>query len=169
LDDDFDLPEGPDLDEVDDDDGSVGVDDAEDLLLSELRDGEPEDVGLDTESTGSESALVTSLLDIEDEESDTAADEGALDIDDEIDAEGEEHGWTEGSEGSGGSEPWDDDMTDELGEQPGEDGGEEGVDDPLLDSLPEELQRPRVADDDDGEGVVDDSMEDLVRDIGEGV
>jgi hypothetical protein len=164
LDDDFDLPEGGD---DDDDDGTIGVEDAEDLLLSELRD-EPEDVGLDTESAGAEGALVTQLLDIDDDES--ALDDGAgpLDLEDDIDAEGDEHGWTEGSEGSAGEDPWEEGLGDELGDSLGDDGGEEGVDDPLLDGLPEELQRPGALDEDNEEGVLDDSMEDLVRDIGEG-
>ena len=47
-----------------------------------------------------------------------------------------------------------------------EDGGEEGVDDPLLDGLPDELPRPPESAEDDEEGVVDGSLDDLVREIG---
>jgi hypothetical protein len=158
---DLDLPEG----DEPEDDGGVGVDDADELLLSDLRD-EPEDVGLDTETAGSADALSTQLLDLDDEAAEgSLVDDTPLELDADIDAEGDEHGWTEGSEGAG-NEPWDESESFDFDEEAAEDGGEEGVDDPLLDGLPEELPRPPESAEDDDEGVIDGSLDDLVREIG---
>jgi hypothetical protein len=160
-DDDLDLPQ----DEALDDDGAVGVDDADELLLQDLRD-EPEDVGLDTESVGGGDALATQLLDLQDDETDDPSDDAPLEIDADIDAEGDEHGWTEDSEGGAENEPWDEGLTDDLDDGLAADGGEEGVDDPLLDGLPDDLPRRPDEDADDEEGVADGSLDDLVREIG---
>jgi hypothetical protein len=159
-DDDLDLPEG----DAPDDDGAVGVDDADELLLHDVRD-EPEDVGLDTESLGGADALAAQLLDVLDDETSALTDDAPLEIDADIDAEGDEHGWTDDSEGAEG-EPWEEGLTDDLGDELGDDGGEEGVDDPLLDGLPDDLSRPREDGEDDEEGVIDGSLDDLVREIG---
>ena len=159
--DDLDLPEG----DEPEDDGSVGVDDAEELLLSDLRD-EPEEVGLDTEATGSADALSTQLLDLDEEADDPLADDTPLELEADIDAEGEEHGWTHDSEGAG-NEGWDEASEGfDFDEEVPEDGGEEGVDDPLLDGLPEEVPRAPESAEDDQEGVIDGSLDDLVREIG---
>jgi hypothetical protein len=118
------------------DDEEVGVADADELLLHDLGD-EPEDVGLDTEALGG--AELGASLDADDADEGQAGllDDAPLEVESEIDADGEEHGWTEDSEGA--SEGWDEELPPELAEDGGGgDAGEEGVDDPLLDGLPEE-------------------------------
>lgn len=147
----LDIPNAGDLD-----DEGAGVEDAEQLLFSELDDG-PEEVGLDVESIASTEGL-PALNDLDDED-ELAGDEddGPLELEDEIDAEGEEHGWTEDNEGSAAG--WDDELPDELSDDAGLDAGEEGVDDPLLDGLSDDHALPPV-DDEDDEEEADDKPED---------
>lgn len=152
----LDVPHGSDLD----DDG-LGVADAEELLFNELEDA-PEDVGLDTESLAGSEGLPA--IDSDDEAEDRSADDDApLEIEHEIDADGEEGGWTRENEGS--SEGWDDELDEEFDDDFDKDAGEEGVDDPLLDGLPDDaFPRAQLGDDDD-EDDEEDWLDDLPPDL----
>jgi hypothetical protein len=146
------------------DDEEVGVLDADELLFSDIGD-ESEDVGLDADPLG----IADGMLALDDEKDDgtpsSLLDDAPLELDAEVDAEGEEGGWTEDNEGSG--ELWEDDLAIELpSEAVDEDAGEEGVDDPLLDGLPDE-RAPALSEDDDEDDEGDSWMdEELLRDIG---
>jgi hypothetical protein len=148
--------------EIEGDDEQLGVEDAEELMLQDLG-SEDEEVGLDTETLGSEAGLG---IELDMTEGESLLDETPLEIEADIDAEGEEHGWTEETEGT--DEPWDDMLPDDLDDgDDGDDGGEEGVEDPLLDGWPEDLPRGAIDDeDDDEEGFEDDDLEDFTREIG---
>ena len=158
IEDDDDFLDVPNASDVDDE--GLGVADAEELLFNELDEG-PEDVGLDTESGASSEGLAT--LDTDDDEDETALDDEApLEIEPEIDAEGEEGGWTRENEGS--TEPWDGELEDDdLEGDVDADAGEEGVDDPLLDGLPED-EPPRREDEDEDEDE-DEWLDDLPPDL----
>lgn len=146
---DDDLLDVPHASDVDDE--GTGVEDAEELLFSELDDA-PEEVGLDVESIASSEGL-PALNDLDDEDEDgSEQDETPLEIDDEIDADGDEEGWTDEAEAS--ATGWDDELPDDLSEDVDTDGGEEGVEDPLLDGLPEGQDLPPVDDEDDEEETV---------------
>ena len=142
------------LDELEDEE-AIGLDDSDALDLAEIEDA-PEDVGLDVETfAGTESGLA--LDDDEDDDAESALDDSTLEIEGELDDDEEEHGWTEGSEGTGDAfdEPLDDDDDDAA-----DDGGLEGVDDPLIDALVDDEQRSipldGVGDDDEAdEGVIE--------------
>jgi len=149
------------LDELEDfddeDEEAIGLGDGDALDRAEIEDA-PEDVGLDVETfAGTEDGLA--LDDDEDDPTESALDDSTLDIDGDLDDEEDEHGWTEGSEGTGGAfdEPLDDD--DEADES--DDGGLEGVDDPLIDALVDDEEHSIPIDGggdddaDDGEGVLD--------------
>ena len=140
----------------DEDEEAIGVEDADALDLAEIEDA-PEDVGLDVETfAGTESGLA--LDEDDDDDGESALDDSTLDIDGELDDDEDEHGWTEGSEGTG--DAFDEPLEDEDDEAD-DDGGLEGVDDPLIDALVDEHERSIPIDgvgddhDSDGEGVVE--------------
>lgn len=151
---------------LDADDEAPGLPEAEELALAEIGDG-PEEVGLDTELGALDP--FEPVVDVVDDDVSVSALEdepAAEDIVAELDAEGDESGWLDESEGS--NEDWDDDF--DTGEEEGfyDDGGLEGVDDPMLDSLVDVDDDPIRLDQDD-EAFGDDLGEDLLREIvGEG-
>ena len=145
-------------------DEEVGVDDAEELLFQEL-DLATEDVGLDAE-TGGADAFGALAIDDDDPSEDEPLEDATLPVEDDLDADEQEHGWLEDSDGSP-DDGWDDSLPDDLDDEEGDDGGEEGVDDPLLDGLPEDATRARRHDDeDDAEGFEDDGLDEFARELG---
>jgi hypothetical protein len=148
---------------LDADDEATGVPEAEELALADIDDG-PEDIGLDTE-VGTADAFEPGVD--ADEDDSALDDEPAGELVAEVDAEGEESGWLEESEGSG--EPYtDEDLADDDEDyDSSDDGGLEGVDDPLADGLDDEERERELEDDDSGFG--DELGEELLREIaGEG-
>jgi hypothetical protein len=128
---------------LDGDEEAPGIAEADELALAEIDDG-PEEIGLDTE-TG---AIDPFEFPIDPEEDLSLLDDGPLEeVVAEVDAEGEEGGWLEESEGS--SEPLGEDLVDddEDDEYSLDDGGLEGVDDPMLDDIEE--QEDLLGEDDD--------------------
>jgi hypothetical protein len=148
---------------LDADDEATGVPGAEDVALAEIGDG-PEDIGLDAE-VGMTDGFEPGVEPLE-EQASVLEDEPAGELIAEVDAEGDEGGWLEESEGS--AEPWSDgELDDDDEDYAGDDGGLEGVDDPLADGLDDEDGESHLGDDD---GTLGDELQDeLLREIaGEG-
>lgn len=144
--------------EFDADDEAAGLPEAEELAFAEISDG-PEEVGLDTE-LGMFDAFEPAI-DADDDIS-VLEDETLGELVAELDADGEESGWLEESEGSG--EVWEDDVSEDEEEYGHNDGGLEGVDDPLVDGLSDDEESTAL--DDDGDGPFGDPLGDeLLREI----
>ena len=117
----------------------VGTTDAEELILADIGEG-PEEVGLDVE-TGAEdergeAAAGAELLDADDsEEGDRWALEDRIELESDLDLDDDddEGGWTQDSEGMGGT--FDEEVGLDDEESATDDGGLEGVDDPMLDDF----------------------------------
>jgi hypothetical protein len=146
-----------------DGDDEAGVPGTEELALADIDDG-PEEIGLETE-LGMTDGFEPGVDAIE-EQASVLDDEPAGELIAEVDAEGDEGGWLEESEGS--SEPWsDEDLDDDDEDYAGEDGGLEGVDDPLADGLEDDDGESQLDEDDDTFG--DELNDELLREIaGEG-
>jgi hypothetical protein len=151
-------------DDLDEDDEATGVDDADELALSEIEDG-PEEIGLDVETLEGEGSLANLLDEEDDDDADSVLDDEPLDLGSDLDDDDDEEGWTEGSEGAGAA--WDDELLegDEGEDVDDDDGGLEGVDDPLVDGIVDEDERTIsiTGDDDDREEGV---LERLELDLG---
>lgn len=151
-------------DDLEEDDEATGVDDGDELGLSEIEDG-PEEIGLDVETLEGEGSLASLLDDEDDDDVASVLDDEPLDLGNDLDDDDDEEGWTEGSEGAGAA--WDDELLegDEGEDVDDDDGGLEGVDDPLVDGIVDEDERTIsiVGDDDDRE---DEAFERLELDLG---
>jgi hypothetical protein len=160
LDDEEDLELPPPLDA---DDEAIGVPGAEEAAVADIEDG-PEEIGLDAE-VGTADGFEPGVDPLE-EQASVLDDEPAGELVAEVDAEGDEGGWLEESEGS--AEPWaDEELADDDEDYAGDDGGLEGVDDPMADGLDDEEGESSLGDDD---GTLADELGDeLLREIaGEG-
>ena len=144
---------------LDGDDEVPGVAESEELALAEIPDG-PEEIGLETETGMLDSFEPgVDLL----EEPSMLLDEGAHDdFLAEVDADGEEGGWLEESEGLGGSS-FDEDLSLDDDEDFVDDGGLEGVDDPMVDGIDDDEDAKPGLDAEADEH--DDLGEDLLREI----
>jgi hypothetical protein len=145
------------------DDEATGVPEADELAVMDIDDG-PEEIGLEIE-LGTVDGFEPGVDALE-EQASVLEDEPAGELVADVDAEGDESGWLEESEGS--NEPWDeDDLADDDEDYAGDDGGLEGVDDPLADGLDDEDGESSLGDDDGAFG--DELGDELLREIaGEG-
>lgn len=154
-------------DDLDEDDEATGVDDADELTLSEIEDG-PEEIGLDVETLERDDAL-TGLDDEDDDVSaESALDDEPLELDTDLSEGEDEEGWTEGSEGAGAA--WDDELPTDADEdeEDADDGGLEGVDDPLIDGIPDDDERSITigGDEEEDEEDDDDALDRVELDLG---
>jgi hypothetical protein len=145
---------------LDGDDEVPGVAESEELALAEIPDG-PEDIGLETE-TGMLDSFEPGIDDDEEPNS-MLLDEGSHDdFMAEVDADGDEGGWLEESEGLAGA--FEDDLSLDDDEDFVDDGGLEGVDDPMLDGIEDEEDMPDLdADADEGEDLGEDLLREIVQ------